>query len=146
MPLGAGARLGSYEIISPLGAGGMGEVYRARDPRLGREVAIKILPSGREANPVSKARFIQEARAASALNHPNIVTIYDISQADSVDFLVMEYIRGKTLDQLIGRQGMRLGDVLRYAIPVADPDWPRTREGNHIPADSVPIRRRSCRP
>jgi eukaryotic-like serine/threonine-protein kinase len=98
----------------------MGEVYRARDTRLGREVAIKVLPAARMADPGRRNRFAQEARAASALNHPNIVAIYDISQADGVDFLVMELIRGKTLDHLIGRTGLRLTDTLRYALQIVD--------------------------
>ncbi|HUL76833.1 MAG TPA: protein kinase, partial [Vicinamibacteria bacterium] len=78
MPLANGARLGPYEVLAPLGAGGMGEVYRARDPRLGREVAIKVLPAERMADEHRRARFVQEARAASALNHPHIVTIHEI--------------------------------------------------------------------
>jgi Tol biopolymer transport system component len=98
----------------------MGEVYRARDTRLGREVAIKILPADRLADPARRARFVQEARAASALNHPSIVTIYEIESAEGVDFIVMELVSGKTLDALIPRAGMRLGEALRIAIPLAD--------------------------
>jgi serine/threonine protein kinase len=120
MRLAAGATLGPYEVLAPLGAGGMGEVYKARDTRLGREVAIKVLPAARMADEGRKRRFIQEARAASALNHPNIVTIYDISQAGGVDFLVMEYVKGQTLDRRIGRSGMRAGEALRCAIQIAD--------------------------
>src|SRR5712672_906739 len=108
MALSAGAKLGPYEIQAPLGAGGMGEVYRARDPRLGREVAIKVLPHDRVADQSRRQRFIQEAKAASALNHPHIITIYEIESANGIDFLVMEYVRGKSLDALIPRQGMRL--------------------------------------
>ena len=120
MRLAAGSALGPYEILAPLGAGGMGEVYKARDTHLGREVAIKVLPADRMADEERKRRFILEARAASALNHPNIVTIYDISQAEGTDFLVMEYVRGKTIDQLIGRTGMRVSEALRCAIQIAD--------------------------
>ena len=120
MSLAAGSRLGPYEIVSPLGAGGMGEVYRARDTRLGREVAIKVLPADRLADEARRARFVQEARAASALNHPHIVTIHEIESAEGVDFIVMELVAGKTLDALIPRHGMRLGEVLRIAIPLAD--------------------------
>jgi Tol biopolymer transport system component len=120
MPLSAGIRLGPYEVLSPIGAGGMGEVYRARDTRLGREVAIKVLPAARIADAGRRSRFAQEARAASALNHPNIVAIYDINQANGVDFLVMELVRGKTLDQLIGRNGLRLTDTLRYALQIIE--------------------------
>jgi Tol biopolymer transport system component/tRNA A-37 threonylcarbamoyl transferase component Bud32 len=115
-----GTRFGPYEVIAPLGAGGMGEVYRARDTRLGREVAIKLLRPERLADPTRRTRFVQEARAASALNHPNIVTIYEIESAAGVDILVMELVPGKTLDALIPRAGMRLGEALRIAIPLAD--------------------------
>jgi serine/threonine protein kinase len=113
VPLAPGSTLGPYEILAPLGAGGMGEVYRARDPRLGREVAVKVLPAECMADEDRRRRFVQEARAASALNHPNIVTIHEIDSVDGVDFIVMECVPGKTLDQLIPRQGMRLGEVLR---------------------------------
>jgi Tol biopolymer transport system component len=98
----------------------MGEVYRARDTRLGREVAIKVLPAARMADEGRRRRFVQEARAASALNHPNIVTIHEIESAEDVDFIVMELVAGKTLDALIPRAGMRLGEALRIAIPLAD--------------------------
>jgi eukaryotic-like serine/threonine-protein kinase len=98
----------------------MGEVYRARDSRLGREVAIKVLPAERIADEGRKRRFVQEARAASALNHPNIVTIHEIESAEGVDFIVMEYVTGKTLDALIPRHGMRLGELLRVAIPLSN--------------------------
>src|SRR5512143_699824 len=118
--LAPGVRIGTFEIVAPLGAGGMGEVYRARDTRLGREVAIKVLPAERLSDPARRARFVQEARAASALNHPHIITIYEIESAQGVDFIVMELVRGKTLDALIPRAGMRLGEVLRIAIPLAD--------------------------
>ncbi len=120
MPLSPGSHLGPYEVLALLGAGGMGEVYRARDPRLDREVAIKVLPHDRVADESRRQRFLQEAKAASALNHPHIVTIYEIESADGIDFLVMEYVRGKSLDALIPRQGMRLGEALRIAIAIAD--------------------------
>ncbi len=120
MPLANGARLGPYEVLAPLGSGGMGEVYRARDTRLGREVAVKVLPAERMADEHRRARFVQEARAASALNHPHIVTVHDIASAEGTDFIVMELVPGKTLDALIPRHGMRLGEVLRIAIPLAD--------------------------
>ena len=120
MPLQAGTRLGPYEVLSLIGAGGMGEVYRARDTRLGREVAIKVLPADRVADADRRRRFVQEAQAASALNHPHIITIYEIESADGNDFIVMEYVRGKSLDALIPRQGMRLNEALRIAIAVAD--------------------------
>src|SRR5215218_3074148 len=120
MPLTAGTRLGTYEVLSLIGAGGMGEVYRARDTRLGREVAIKVLPADRIADTARRRRFVQEARAASALNHPHIITIYEIESADGIDFIVMEYVRGKSLDTLIPHHGMRLHEFLRIAIPIAD--------------------------
>src|SRR5512143_2471069 len=118
--LAPGVRIGTFEIVAPLGAGGMGEVYRARDTRLGREVAIKVLPAERLSDPARRARFVQEARAASALNHPHIVTIYEIESAEGVDFIVMELVPGKTLDALIPRSGMGFGEALRIAIPLAD--------------------------
>jgi serine/threonine protein kinase len=120
MALQTGARLGPYEVLGLLGAGGMGEVYRARDTRLGREVAIKILPADLVADEGRRRRFVQEAQAASALNHPHIITIYEIESAGDIDFIVMEYVRGKSLDALIPPHGMRLSEVLRIAIPVAD--------------------------
>ncbi len=116
----AGSKLGPYEVLSPIGAGGMGEVYLARDTRLGREVAIKALPTERMADEDRRRRFVQEARAASALNHPNIVTIYDIESADGIDFIVMEYVNGLGLDEMIPKEGMRLGEFLRVSIPIAD--------------------------
>jgi eukaryotic-like serine/threonine-protein kinase len=115
-----GSKLGTYEILSLLGAGGMGEVYRARDTRLGRVVAIKVLPVGRMADENRRRRFVQEARAASALNHPSIVSIHEIESADGIDFIVMEYVEGKTLDAVIPRQGMTVSEVMRIAIPIAD--------------------------
>src|ERR1044071_4099445 len=101
MALAPGDRLGPYEILALLGKGGMGEVFRATDTRLHRAVAIKILPHDRVADPDRKRRFLQEARAASALNHPNIVGVYDIATDGGVDYLVMEYVPGKSLDKLI---------------------------------------------
>jgi eukaryotic-like serine/threonine-protein kinase len=120
VPLAPGSKLGSYEVLSLLGAGGMGEVYRARDRRLGREVAIKVLPADRLADEDRRRRFVQEAQAASALNHPHIITIHEIESAEGNDFIVMEYVPGQSLDALIPRHGMRLGEVLRIAIPVAN--------------------------
>src|ERR1700685_2176059 len=94
MALVSGTKLGPYEIVAPLGAGGMGEVYRARDARLGREVAIKILPQHLSSNPQLRERFDREARAISSLNHPRICTLYDVGHQEGVDFLVMEYLEG----------------------------------------------------
>src|ERR1700736_3580621 len=101
MALPLGTRLGSYEILARLGAGGMGEVYRARDTRLGREVALKALPAELCADPNRLSRFETEARSASALNHPNIVTIHEIGQEAATPFIVMELVDGKTLRELL---------------------------------------------
>src|SRR6478672_6175629 len=97
MALIAGTRLGPYEIQSPLGAGGMGEVYRALDTRLQRIVAVKILPADLSSNPEAKQRFEREARAISSLNHPHICTLYDVGHQDGTDYLVMEFLEGETL-------------------------------------------------
>jgi serine/threonine protein kinase len=120
MPISPATRLGPYGIVALLGAGGMGEVLKARDTRLNRFVAIKILREERLLDQTHKQRFIQEARAASALNHPNIITIYDIAVDNGRDYMVMEYVPGKTLDALIPRTGMRLGKLLKIAIQVAE--------------------------
>jgi serine/threonine protein kinase len=109
-----------YRIESELGKGGMGVVYQARDTHLDRIVAIKLLPHDKVADPSRKQRFIQEAKAASALNHPNIVTIHDIRSHNGVDFIVMEYVAGRTLDALIPLRGMRAAEALRYAVQIAD--------------------------
>jgi Tol biopolymer transport system component/predicted Ser/Thr protein kinase len=115
-----GKTLGHYQITEKLGEGGMGVVYKARDTHLDRFAALKVLPPERVSDPDRKRRFIQEAKAASALNHPNIITIHDIDQADGIDFIAMEYVAGKTLDELIPRKGMRLSLALKYAVQIAD--------------------------
>src|SRR2546425_13006816 len=99
MTINAGTKLGRYEIRSKIGAGGMGEVYLAQDRKLDRKVALKILPAELAANQERMRRFVQEAKAASALNHPNIITIYEIEQMDSVNFIAIEFIDGETLRQ-----------------------------------------------
>src|SRR5689334_17212080 len=114
-----GTQLGPYRIEARLGAGGMGEVFRATDTRLHRTVAIKILPRDKVADPERKRRFLQEARAASALNHPNIVTLHDIASDSGVDYLVMEYVAGKPLDKLIAPKGLPIGDVTAYVNQIA---------------------------
>src|SRR3954470_15153420 len=101
MPLQPGSRFGPSEIVAPLGAGGMGEVYRARDTRLGREVALKVLPADVSADPARRARFEQEARAAAALNHPNIVGTHDVGEQDGVFYIVSELVPGETLATLL---------------------------------------------
>ena len=118
--LAAGRCISNYRVISKLGAGGMGEVYLAEDTRLGRRVALKVLPRELAGDPARKARLIHEARAASALNHPNIVTLYDIGSEGGIDFLVMEYVAGKPLAELIPRQGMPVKEALRCAVQIAD--------------------------
>ena len=115
-----GRTLSHFEILEKLGEGGMGEVYKARDTHLDRLVALKILPPDKVADAERRHRFAQEARAASALSHPNIVTIYDIDNADGVYFIAMEYVAGKTLDRLIGRRGLPLETALGYAVQIAD--------------------------
>src|SRR6185436_16820900 len=103
MTLSLGTKLGPYEILAPLGAGGMGEVYRARDPRLGRDVAVKVLPRAVSGDPERQQRFETEARAAGALNHPNIVTMYDVGVEGGVPYLVTEVLEGENLRALIDR-------------------------------------------
>src|SRR5262245_29573962 len=119
MPITPGTRLGPYEIQTILGAGGMGEVYSARDTRLHRTVAIKVLPRDMIRSDDAERRFLQEARAASALNHPNIVTLHDIDREGDIDFLVMEYAPGSPLNRIIPNTGLPLADVLEYATQIA---------------------------
>jgi len=119
MPLAAATRLGHYEIGSRIGVGGMGEVYRARDLRLGREVALKVL-APEKADDRARRHLLEEARAASALNHPNIITVYDIGSQDGIDFIAMEFIRGRTIHDLASRKGLPLEDVFKYGIQIAD--------------------------
>ena len=109
--------LSHYELLEPLGEGGMGTVFRAVDTRLGRPVAVKVLRGEAALNDESRKRFIQEARAASGLNHPHIITIYDIGQDQGVDFIAMEYVPGQSLARLIGRPGTRLEDTLTTRYP-----------------------------
>jgi hypothetical protein len=120
MQLIAGSRLGPYDIVAPLGKGGMGEVYQARDPRLNRMIALKVLPPERMVQPERRQRFLQEAPLASNLQHPNIVTIYEIGSSDGVDYIAMELVRGRTLEALIPRKGLRLNEALRIAGQVAE--------------------------
>src|SRR5690242_20646263 len=115
-----GRTISHYEIVERLGEGGMGVVYKARDTHLDRFVAIKVLPPEKMTDSERKRRFVQEAKAASALNHPNIVTIHDIDQTDGIDFISMEYVAGKTLDRLIPRHGMRLNAALKCAVQISD--------------------------
>src|ERR1700745_1913598 len=120
MPLISGTKLGPYEIVGPLGAGGMGEVYRAKDTRLDRTVAVKILPAHLSNDPVRKQRFEREAKTISSLNHPHICVLYDIGHQDGTDFLVMEYLEGETLAERLKKGPLPLEQVLQYAIEIAD--------------------------
>ena len=109
-----GRTIGHYEVIEKIGEGGMGAVYKARDIHLDRSVALKMLPGESVANPERKRRFALEAKAASALNHPNIITIYDIDVADGVDFIAMEYVAGHTLADLIPPDGMEPARAIQF--------------------------------
>ena len=120
MALTSGTRLGPYEIQSSLGAGGMGEVYRARDTRLERIVAVKILPSHLSENPEARQRFDQEARTISSVNHPNICTLYDVGHQNGTDYLVMEYLEGDTLADRLRKGPLSIEQVLRYAIDICE--------------------------
>src|SRR5271169_6555866 len=119
MPLAPGSRLDSYEIIAPLGAGGMGEVYRARDATLKREVAIKVLPEYWARDPERLRRFEQEAQATAALNHPNIVSIFHVGQYDGSPYIVTELLQGETLRDRFRKGPMRLREVLDYGVELA---------------------------
>jgi Tol biopolymer transport system component len=120
MSLAAGTKLGPYEIVAPLGAGGMGEVYRARDTRLGRDVAVKVLPEHLSSNPEIRARFEREARAVSSLNHPHICTLHDVGREGPTDYLVMELVEGETLAQRLTRGPLPPADVLKVGAQIAD--------------------------
>jgi eukaryotic-like serine/threonine-protein kinase len=120
MNLSKGTRLGPYEILDPLGAGGMGEVYRARDTRLDRIVAIKVLPAHLSSNTEARQRFEREAKTVSSLSHPHICALYDIGHQDGIDYLVMEYLEGKTLADQLAKGPLSLDQVLRHAMQIAD--------------------------
>jgi len=120
MALTSGTRLGPYEILAPIGAGGMGEVYKAKDTRLDRTVAIKVLPEHLAESPERKARSEREAKAISQLNHPHICTLYDVGEQDGVDFIVMEYIEGVTLAERLKKGALPLDRALEYGIQIAD--------------------------
>jgi eukaryotic-like serine/threonine-protein kinase len=120
MTLASGSKLGPYEIVGPLGAGGMGEVYRARDTRLNRTVAIKVLPVHLADRPELRERLEREARAVASLNHPHICTLYDIGREGGTDYLVMEYLEGETLAARLAKGPLPIEQVLQYAIEIAD--------------------------
>ena len=120
MSLSAGSRFGAYEIVAPVGKGGMGEVYRAKDTRLGREVAIKVLPEHLAQNAEALRRFEREAKTLAALSHSNILTIYDVGTEQGVSFVVMELLEGETLRSRIARSALSWEKALQIAIPVAE--------------------------
>src|SRR5678816_1462297 len=120
MTLAAGTRLGPYELIAPVGAGGMGEVYRAKDTRLDRTVAVKVLPAHLSSSPESRQRFEREAKTISQLSHPHICALYDVGNQDGVEFLVMEYLEGETLSERLLKGALPFDQVLRYGIEIAD--------------------------
>ena len=119
MPLTPGARLGPYQIVAPLGAGGMGEVYKARDTRLDRTVAIKTLLGEFLTDPALRARFEREARAISSLDHPNICVIHDVGREGEIEYLVMQYVEGETLAVRLQRGPLTLDEALRYGAGIA---------------------------
>ncbi|MCU0258590.1 MAG: serine/threonine protein kinase, partial [Solirubrobacteraceae bacterium] len=120
MTLAPGTRLGPYEIVAPRGAGGMGEVYRARDSRLGREVAVKVLPRHLSSDAEVRARFEREAKTVSGLNHPHICTLHDVGREGDTDYLVMELIEGETLAAKLARGALPAPEVLRLGSQIAD--------------------------
>src|SRR6266567_4516296 len=120
MTIGAGTRLGPYEVLSPLGAGGMGEVYKARDTRLERTVAIKVLPSRLSSSLEVRQRFEREAKTISALSHPHVCALYDVGNQDGVEYLVMEYLEGETLAGRLANGPLPLERTLRHGIEIAD--------------------------
>ena len=119
MTLPAGVRLGPYEILAPLGAGGMGEVYRARDPRLGREVAVKVLRDQTSDDPERLRRFEQEAKAAGALNHPNLLSVHDVGAHEGAPYLVFELLQGSTLREMLGSGPLPLRKAIDYGVQIA---------------------------
>src|SRR5277367_4995963 len=120
MSITSGTRLGPYEVHEQLGAGGMGEVYRARDTRLGRDVAVKVLPAHLSTNSELKLRLEREAKAISSLSHPNICTLHDVGSQDGIDFLVMEHLEGETLAQRLRKGPLPLDLVVKVGCEIAD--------------------------
>ena len=133
MTLSAGTRLGPYEIVAPIGAGGMGEVYKARDTRLDRTVAIKVLPAGLAADPDRRRRFEQEARAVAALDHPYICALHDVGSRDGIDFLIMAYLDGETLAARLCRGPLPLAQAVEVGRAGRGRAACRAREGDRPP-------------
>src|SRR5437763_11905516 len=119
MALVAGSRLGPYEILAPIGAGGMGEVYKARDTRLERTVAVKVLPAHLSPSAEVRQRFEREAKMISQLSHPHICALHDVGSQDGVEYLVMEYLEGETLAERVARGPLPLEQTLRYGVEIA---------------------------
>src|SRR5213594_2054773 len=120
MALNVGRRLGPYEILAPIGAGGMGEVYRARDTRLDRTVAVKVLPAHMAAPPEVRQRFEREAKTISQLSHPHICALYDVGREGQTEYLVMELLEGETLSERLAKGPLPLEQTLRYGVEIAD--------------------------
>jgi serine/threonine protein kinase len=136
-----GQTVSHYRVLEKLGEGGMGVVYKALDTHLDRPVAIKVLRPEAVTSPERKRRFVQEAKAASALNHPNILHIYDIDQSGGTDFIAMEYVPGRTLDELIGRKGLGLGEALKYVVQIAGA---LAKAHGPLPFRTAPSQTRRC--
>src|ERR1700674_1426814 len=120
MALNPGTKLGPYEIVAPLGAGGMGEVYRAKDTRLDRMVAVKILPEHLAKTPEAKQRFEREARAVSSLSHAHICALFDVGSQDGLEYLVMEYLEGETLAERLGKGPLEIEEVQRIGMEISE--------------------------
>ena len=136
MALAPGVRLGAYEVFALIGAGGMGEVYRAHDARLGRDVAIKVVPAELSADSERLHRFEQEARSAAALNHPNILAVYDIGRHDGAPYIVSELLEGETLRERLTSGSLPVRKAIEYAVQIARGSPPRTRRASCIAISS----------
>ena len=148
MALNVGARLGHYDVIALIGQGGMGEVYRARDEHLDRNVALKVLPAGAFTDETARKRFRKEALALSKLNHPNIATVYDFDTQDGVDFLVMEYVEGMTLSEKVSKGALPEKEIARLGGQVAEALEEAHEQGiihRDLKPANVKIGRASCR-
>ena len=126
MTLAAGTRLGPYEILAPIGAGGMGEVYKAKDTRLGRDVAVKVLPTHMSSSAELRQRLEREAKTISQLSHPHICTLHDVGHEDGTDYLVMEFLEGETLADRLGKGAVPIDQALRIGVEIAGSTQPAT--------------------
>ena len=130
MTLAAGTKLGPYEVLAPIGAGGMGEVYKAKDTRLGRDVAVKVLPAHMSANAELRQRLEREAKTISSLSHPHICMLHDVGRQDGTDFLVMEFLEGETLADRLARGALPMDQALKFGVEIADALDARTGAGS----------------